>query len=81
VLDLLQDPLELVLGPVQMPGEPSDVGSPDDPEVAEHEVRQVRADPCDRCDVLRCLGQQHAKARLGDEVLERSRRADSAACS
>ena len=45
LLDLLEDPLELVLGAVQLAGQAGDVGAPGDAQVAQDEIGQVGADP------------------------------------
>ena len=73
LLDLLQDALELVLGSMQLLVQPRHVGPSGEAQIPQHEIAEIRADPCDRCDVLGAACQQQAEARLGDELLERLR--------
>jgi hypothetical protein len=49
---------------VQLPGEPSDVGSSRDAEVAQDEVSRIRADPRQGRDVLTGEGEQPTELGL-----------------
>ena len=80
LLHLLQDALELVLGAVQLPGQPSDIGSASESEVTQHEVGRVRADPRQAATFSATQREQPTEARLRDELLERCAAALSA-CS
>ena len=44
-----------------------------DPQVAQHRIGEVRADPRQCGNVLRAAGHHQAEARLGDEFVERLR--------
>ena len=73
LLQLLQDALQLVLGAMELAGEPRHIRPAGEPQVPQHEIRRVRADPGNRGDVLGHASQQHAEAGLGHELLEGAR--------
>ena len=68
-LDLLQDQLQLVLGPRDLAREPGDVGPPGDAQVAHHEVDRAGRDLRHAHDVLRHAHEQRAEAVARHEVL------------
>ena len=64
LLHLLQEALQLVLGSMELLGEPSHVRPPGEAQIPQHEIGEIRADPCGRGDVLGAARRQHAEARL-----------------
>src|ERR1700681_668952 len=62
LLHLLQEALKLVLGAMELPGEPRHVRPPGEAQIPQHEIGEIRADPCYRCDVLGAARQQQAEA-------------------
>jgi hypothetical protein len=70
-LDLLQHSLELVLGPVQLLGQPDYVRPAGQTEVPPQQIDRVETHARQRCGVLRAQREQPAEARFVHQRLER----------